>query len=126
MITLDLDGFDRETELAIVVSRSGLRPAEAARIVDVVRDFRASREYAQRPTLRASIMIARLAVAQRVRVASDDPGFVQVCLDLLASKLKPGEDGLPDIRQRQLLIELIGHFCVPHRLGANPPRGMAA
>lgn len=125
MITLDLDGFDRETELAIVAARSGLKPDDAARIVDIVRDFRASREYAQRPSLRASIMIARLAASQKLRVAADDAGFVQMCLDLLASKLKPGEDGLPDARQRQLLIQLIDHFCVP---AARPARmrGVAA
>jgi gas vesicle protein GvpN len=133
MITLDLDGFDRDTEIAIVTARSGLKPAEAARIVDIVRDFRASREYAQRPTLRASIMIARLAASGQMRVAADDPRFVQLCLDLLASKLRPAEDGLPDARQRQLLIQLIDHFCVPNgNLGAasgrlnGRPRGVAA
>lgn len=126
MITLDLDGFDRETELAIVVARSGLKPVEAARIVDIVRDFRASREYAQRPTLRASIMIARLAMAQHLRVSADDPRFVHVCIDVLGAKLKPDEDGLPDVRQRQLLIQLIDHFCAPQRIGARVPRGVAA
>jgi len=113
MITLDLDGFERAIETDIVVARSGLKPADAERVVDIVRDFRVSREYAQRPTLRASIMIARIVAQQQVRVSADDPGFVQVCLDVLGSKLKPDQDGLPDPRQRQLLIQLIDHFCVP-------------
>jgi hypothetical protein len=127
MITLDLDGFDRETELAIVVARSGLKPAEAGRIVDIVRDFRASREYAQRPTLRASIMIARIAASLSLRIAADEPRFAQTCLDVLASKLKPDADGLPDTGQRHLLIELINHFCVPSaRIPARSHRGVAA
>jgi gas vesicle protein GvpN len=127
MITLDLDGFDRDTEVAITAARSGLRPVDAARIVDFVRDFRASREYAERPTLRASIMIARIAAAQHLRVASDEPRFVQTCLDLLASKLKRDKDGLPDPMQRQLLIQLIQHFCEPVRpAGARSHRGVAA
>jgi gas vesicle protein GvpN len=127
MITLDLDGFDRDTEIAIVTGRSGLREGEAARIVDVVRDFRASREYAQRPSVRASLMIARIAANQHMRVASDEPRFVQLCLDLLASKLKPDSDGLPDIRQRQLLIQLVDHFCPPqHRGSGRVSRGVAA
>lgn len=111
MITLDLDVFDRDTEVAIVTARSGLKAGEAARVVDVVRDFRMSREYAQRPTLRASIMIAHIAAAQKLRLSADDPRFVQVCLDVLASKLKPDSDGRPDHRQRQLLSQLIDHFC---------------
>jgi gas vesicle protein GvpN len=120
MITLDLDVFERSTEIDIVVRRSGLKPADAGRVVDIVRDFRVSREYAQRPTLRASIMIARIAADLKLRVSADDPGFVQLCLDVLASKLKPDRDGLPDPRQRALLIQLIDHFCVPATGGAAP------
>ena len=127
MITLDMDGFEREIEVAIVAARSGLAPVEAARIVDIVRDFRASREYAQRPTLRASIMIARIAATRQARITADDPDFVQICLDVLASKLKPAKDGLPDPRQRQLLIQLIDHFCTPARVQAIAiPSGAAA
>jgi nitric oxide reductase NorQ protein len=111
MITIDLDGFDRETEIEIAANRSGLPLIEAACIVDIVRDFRASREYSQRPTLRASVMIARLVAAQGLLVAADDPRFVQVCLDVLASKLKPDPEGLPDPRQRDLLVRLIDHFA---------------
>jgi gas vesicle protein GvpN len=127
MITLDLEGFDRATEILIVAARSGLSEAEAGRVVDVVRDLRASREFMQRPTLRASIMIACLAASQRLRVSADDAAFLQLCIDVLASKLKPADDGLPDAAQRQLLIRLINHFCMPHpRLGARLAQGLAA
>ena len=125
MITLDLDVFARDTEIDIVGARSGLRPVDAGRVVDIVRDFRVSREYAQRPTLRASIMIACIAAQQQLRISADDPGFVQVCLDVLASKLKPDKDGLPDPRQRALLIQLIDHFCVPGHAPAARGAGVA-
>jgi nitric oxide reductase NorQ protein len=111
MITLDLDEFSRGTEIAIVAGRTGLPPKDVARIVDIVRDFRHSNEYAQRPTLRASIMIGGIAAARQLRITAMDADFVQLCLDVLGSKLKPGEDGLPDAQQRQLLIQLIDHFC---------------
>ncbi|HEX2940967.1 MAG TPA: gas vesicle protein GvpN [Rhodopila sp.] len=111
MITIDVDAFDRDAEVAIVVARSGLKTEEAGRVVDIVRDFRMSREYAQRPTLRASIMIAHIAALQNLRLSADEPRFVELCLDVLASKLKPGSDGRPDPRQSQSLVELISHFC---------------
>jgi nitric oxide reductase NorQ protein len=111
MVTIDLDGFDRHGEIAIVRQRSGLAATEAARIVDVVRDFRASREYAQRPTIRAALMIAELAARAGMRVCGDDPRFVQLCLDILGAKLKPASDGLPQPQQRALLQKLIDHFC---------------
>jgi nitric oxide reductase NorQ protein len=113
MVTIDVDSFDRETEIAIAVARSGLAPAAVASIVDMVRDFRRSREWTQRPTLRASIMLARLAANLRLRVAADDEGFVQLCLDLLGSRTKPGPGGGQDPRQRQMLLRLIEHFCAP-------------
>jgi gas vesicle protein GvpN len=117
MITLDLEEFDRDIELAIVVSRSGLKLSEAGRIVDIVRDFRASRAYTQRPSLRASIMIARIAASQQLRIAADEPRFSQLCIDVLGAKLLPDKNGLPDATQRQLLTQLIDHFCVPTRHG---------
>jgi len=113
MVTLDLDGFDRGTEVAVTAARSGLPLPEAAAIVDMVRDFRRSREYTQRPTLRASLMIARMTAVQGLAVSADDPDFVQLCLDLLGSRLKPGAGGQPDARHRQMLVKLIEHFCPP-------------
>jgi len=124
MVTIDLDGFDRTAEIAIVRQRAGLGAAEAARIVDVVRDFRASREYAQRPTLRATLMIAELAARGNMRISSDDPRFVQLCLDILGAKLKPAADGLPHPQQRALLQKLIDHFCPPST-GGRAAKGAA-
>jgi gas vesicle protein GvpN len=127
MITLDLEYFDRDTEISIVSARSGMKIRDSSRIVDTVRDFRASRSYTQRPTLRASIMIARIACEMNLRVSADEKYFVQVCLDVLGSKLKTDENGMPDSQQRQLLIQLIEHFCAPDQTNAVRTRhGVAA
>lgn len=111
MVTLDLDGFDRETEVAIAAARSGLAAEEAGRIVDLVRDFRRSRAWTQRPTLRASLMIACLAGAQDLSVSSTDERFVEICLDVLGSRLRRGAGGETDARSRQMLVRLIEHYC---------------
>jgi gas vesicle protein GvpN len=113
MITIDLEGFSRDAEIDIVSGRTGISIANAARIVDIVRDFRSSREYIQRPTFRAAVMIAQLAARQGLRACSDDGDFVQLCIDILASKLKPGPDGLPLPEHVTLLHKLIDHFCPP-------------
>lgn len=124
LVTIDLEGFDRADEIRIVAQRSGLSAAASSRIVDVVRDFRASREYIQRPTVRAALMIAELAARQNLRVASDDGRFVQLCLDILGAKLKPAADGAPQPQQRALLQKLIDHFCPPG--GGRAARGTAS
>ena len=65
-----------------------LRPSagKVAPVVDLVREFRETGEYDQTPTLRASIVICRMMAQEKFRPSSDDPHFVEVCLDILGSK----------------------------------------
>jgi nitric oxide reductase NorQ protein len=111
LVTIDCDGYDRETELAIAAARSGLGAVEAGRIVDMVRDLRRSREYGLRPGLRCSITLASLAMAAGCAVSSDDHRFVALVLDVLGARLRTGPDGLLDPRHRQMLVKLTEHFC---------------
>jgi nitric oxide reductase NorQ protein len=112
LVTMDLDFYDRDTEIAITATRSGLSPEEAAKIVDTVRDFRASGEYDQTPTLRACIMISRVAAMQGLQLSADDARFVTVCLDVLESK-KAFTSRARERRaqQRKMLLSLIDHHC---------------
>lgn len=110
LVTIDLDYYDHDTEVSITESNSGLSTDEATRIVDIVREFRALGEYDQAPTLRACIMIARVAALQNLIPSSGDPRFVQICLDVLESKtafsLKNRERRA---EQRKMLLQLIEH-----------------
>jgi len=112
LVTIDLDFYDRDTEISITAARSGLPPEEAAKIVDLVRDFRASGEYDQTPTLRSGIMIAKVTVMQDLQPSARDPRFVRVCLDLLESKTaftSQAQERRP--QQRKMLLSLIEHHC---------------
>ena len=112
LVTIDLDYYDRETEIAITAARSGLPLEEATRIVDLVRDYRASGEYDQTPTLRSCIMIARVSAMQGLRPSAQDPRFVRICLDLLESKTaftSQARERRP--QQRKMLLSLIEHHC---------------
>jgi gas vesicle protein GvpN len=112
LVTIDLDFYDRETEITITAARSGLSQEEAARIVDVVRDFRASGEYDQSPTLRACIMIARVAAMQGLQPSADDARFVSICLDVLESKTAfTSQARERRAQQRKMLLSLIEHHC---------------
>ena len=112
LVVLDLDYYDRETEIAIITARSGLLSQEAARIVDLVRDFRASGEYDQTPTLRASIMIAKVCAMQEMTPSVQDSRFVSLCLDMLESKTaSTNKGGERRAQQRKMLLNLIEHYC---------------
>ncbi len=112
LVTIDVDYFERETEVMVTARRSGIAIADAERIVDIVRDFRQSGEYIQAPTLRACIMIGRMVATLAMRPSADDPRFVRVCLDVLESKtpltIKHQERR---IKERNMLLSLIEHYC---------------
>jgi gas vesicle protein GvpN len=113
MITLDMAYFDEETEVSIAASRSGLAVERVVPIVRLVRGYRASGEYHQIPTPRASIVIATMAAVQNHKPQSDNPAFVQLCLDVLEGKCIKGGDmaaGRPSL-QRDTLLSLIDEHC---------------
>jgi len=83
MITIQLQYYDRETEVAITKSKSGLSKAEAERIVDIVRGTRQKGGINSRQSVRACIMIARVIASQGGQVSPEDPIFLQTCRDVL-------------------------------------------
>lgn len=93
MITLHLDHYDRDTEIAITVSKSGLDTARAARVVDLVRLRRAEgNDLHYLPTLRASIAIARVLAARGGEASLSNPVFLWACRDILSQGASPGKN----------------------------------
>ena len=93
MITIELDYCDRETEVAITRARAAIDGDSAEKIVALVRRVRAEGNRPQRPTLRASIMIARIARQLGCAVSLDDPVFVNLCADVLHSEAVAAHHG---------------------------------
>ena len=112
LVTMDLDYYDRETEICITASHSRLPAEQVTPIVDLVRDFRASGEYDQTPTLRSCIMIAKVSTMQGLPLSARDPQFVQICLDILESKTAFTRQARERrAQQRKMLLSLIEHHC---------------
>jgi nitric oxide reductase NorQ protein len=87
MITIDLDHFDQETEIAITKAKcDGLNPKGVEKIVNMVRGLRTQGKYEFAPTVRASIMIARTLGVKNLPVSAKNKEFVKVCEDILASE----------------------------------------
>jgi gas vesicle protein GvpN len=85
LITIQVDHFDRETEVQITRSKSGIPLEEAELIVDIVRNLRSLGATKQGPSLRACIMIARVTVQENAHAVQGDPVFGDVCRDVLGS-----------------------------------------
>jgi len=86
MITMDLDYFDEDSEIAILLSKTGLDADDATGIVRAVRDYRQSGAYVATPTMRASLMIGDIAARCAMDVSVTNGDFVDLCLDVLVSK----------------------------------------
>lgn len=84
LITVDLGHYDRETEIGITVSKSGLPRRDAEHIVDIVRQLRETGVSNHRPTIRACIAIARVLTRCGARARASDPVFRTICRDILS------------------------------------------
>ncbi|MBA4418317.1 MAG: gas vesicle protein GvpN [Syntrophus sp. (in: bacteria)] len=84
MVTMDLDHFDYETEVAITHAKSKLSKKDVEKIVKIVRGLRESGKCEFAPTIRACIMIAKAAKIQNISSHSNGV-FSQMCQDVLSS-----------------------------------------
>ena len=98
LITIRVEYYDRETEIEITRAKSGLPLDEVQVIVDIVRELRSLGVAKQGPSLRASIMIARVAVQQGAHARLGDPIFLELCRDVLgglsAKIVRDGNKGI--------------------------------
>ncbi len=83
LITINLDHYDRGTEIQITMAKSGISRADARTVVDIVRELRGIGVNNHRPTIRACIAIARILACQQAHAQADDPVFRLVCQDVL-------------------------------------------
>jgi gas vesicle protein GvpN len=112
MVTIQLEGFDRETEIAITRARSGVGKAEAERVVDLVRAFRQEVLKTSLPSVRASVMIARILEIRGGRAHAGDAVLVQACRDVLFSETRRASpEPLPDAQLEQPLQRLVQKLC---------------
>lgn len=112
LVTIQVGHFDKETEVAITKSRSGVALADAQKIVELVRSFRDDCQRDHLPSIRESIKIAKILKAKGTHPSKKDPFFKKVCLHVLtgqqhvvdAKRVKTSQPG-------QLLETLIEKHC---------------
>jgi gas vesicle protein GvpN len=123
LITLNLGNFDRETEIQIALAKSNVARADAEIIVDIVRELRGTGVNNHRPTIRATIVIAKILVHRRAHARLDDPVFQWVCRDVLATETakvtRDGESLMPH-KIDEAIARVCGAAVKPRRSGLRP------
>jgi nitric oxide reductase NorQ protein len=85
LITIHVEPPDRETEIEIVASRSGIDIETVSPLVDFVRLLREAAD-GYHPTIRAGLMIARVLSAFEQPIDLDDTIVRDVCWDVVNSR----------------------------------------
>jgi nitric oxide reductase NorQ protein len=96
LITINLSHFDRETEIQVAMAKSELPRMEVELLVDIVRELRTVGVNNNRPTIRASIAMAKILANLGRQVRIDDPVFLSVCRDVFnTDTTNVSHDGKP-------------------------------
>jgi hypothetical protein len=118
LITINLGHLDRETEIQIAMAKSGLPRGDAEVIVDLVRELRGTGVNNHRPTIRATIAIARILAHRQARARLDDPIFQWVCHDILTTETAKvtcdGQSLMPD-KIDESMARICGAVLKPRR-----------
>ena len=91
MINIGLTHYDRETEIAITSAKSGISESDAERIVDMLRDLREEKINGSGPTIRASIMVAK--VSSLCKADTSGKAFKGACVDILNTETRRKIEG---------------------------------
>jgi hypothetical protein len=92
-------------------------------IVDIVRELRGTGVNNHRPTIRATIVIAKILVHRGARARLDDPVFQWVCRDVLATETakvtRDGESLMPH-KIDEAMARVCGAAFKPRRSSLRP------
>jgi gas vesicle protein GvpN len=112
MVTILLNGFDRDTEAGITRAHSGLQLAEVERIVALVRAFRDAGLKTSSASVRPAILISRILRVRGGHANAENAVFVQTCRDVLLSQARRTGATVPEDQQNeQTLLRLIQEIC---------------
>jgi gas vesicle protein GvpN len=111
MITMDLDHFDYDTEVAVTKAKSKLSKQHAEMIVNIVRGLRESGKCEFAPTIRGCIMIAKTIKVQNITPIKSNGLFRVICQDILASETSRVGSKTNQAKVKEEVNEQVKKYC---------------
>ena len=111
MITMDLDHFDKETEIAICKTKTGLSPVDSKKIINIIRGLRESAVCEYAPTIRGPIMIGKTLKVRKGVVSKDNAIFKETALEILSSETSRIGSKTHQEKVKKVIIDLIDKYC---------------
>ncbi len=88
LVTIEVGHYDRDTEVAITASKSGIAEDDAARLVDVARLLRSRDPGGHVPTVRSTITLAQVLARAEVPVDGSDQRFLAFAWDMFGRAIR--------------------------------------
>ena len=110
MITMDLEYFDKETEIAITQAKSKLSRKEAEKIVNIVRGLRDSGKCEFSPTVRGCIMIAKTFKILNISPAKTNGMHTKIYQDILVSETSRVGSKTNQGKVKEIVKELVEKY----------------
>ncbi len=111
MVTMDLDFFDRKTEVAITQAKSNLTQEDSEKIVDIVREMRKGNPCEFPPTVRSCITLAKAVIENKAKVLAKDKTFHDLAQDVLISQSTRSPWSPRKEEVKKMVEELIKKHC---------------
>lgn len=108
LVTMDVDYFDRKTEIGVVETKCRLSKEDAEKIVDIVRDFRKSNSWDFAPTIRSCIMLGK---AIKGKISASNPFFREISKDVLVSQTMKSPLSPQRQEAEKIVDSLIKQYC---------------
>lgn len=106
LVTIELDNFDEDTEMAITQARSKVSLEDARRIVHLMRRVRQIHSDRLIPTVRACIKIAKILNLRGERARGESKIFREVCEDVILPVIHKEEKE----KVHRVIEEIISEF----------------
>jgi nitric oxide reductase NorQ protein len=120
MVTLDLEHYDRTTEVKIIAVKSRLPLEDAERIIDVARGLRNAGSSGYLPSIRGCIMVAKsVKRSKTAEVKHTSRAFRNICSDVFIAEMERNANRAQRAAHLKLLDALIDRHCGPVSSGGD-------
>jgi len=102
LVTIEVGHYDRQTEVAITASKSGMSVADASKLVHVARTLRSRDPGGHVPTVRSTIALAQVLCRTEVPVDPDDERFLSFAWDIFGRAVRRTSPDRTDLDRRAI------------------------
>ncbi len=109
LITIELDFPDKESEIGIAETKSGMNKEDVKKIVTIVRNLREKYKSKFDISIRHSIKLCKVIESNKIDIDEKNQIFRQICMDILTSGLSAQK---ANINKEEIINSINQNICL--------------